>query len=78
VSKAPWKEVRVEPRLVGIEAATVILGVGERRIKTLVREGRVRAVGVGPDRPGRGPARYLLSVDDLNEVASEALKSGRL
>ncbi len=78
MSKEPWREVPVEPRFVGVDAATVVLGVGERRIRSLVRSGKIRAVAVGPERPGHGPARYLLSLEDLHRVADEALKAGRL
>ncbi len=78
MSNAPWKEVPVEPLLVGIEAATVILGVGERRIKALIASGRLHAVALGPERLGRGPARYLLSKAELESVAAEALAGGRL
>lgn len=78
MSKGSWHEVPVEPRLVSYDAGTVVLGVGHRRIRTLVAEGRVRAVAVGADRGEHGPSRYLLSLDDLRRVADEALDSGRL
>lgn len=78
MSKSPWLDVVVEPRLVSIEAGAVVLGVGHRRIRALVADGRIRAVAVGPDRNGRGPSRYLLSLDDLHRVAAEALDAGRL
>jgi hypothetical protein len=77
MSTAPQKPP-VEPRFVSISDAATILGTSPSRTRALIRAARIRAIAVGPERPGRGPARYLVDVTDLNRVADEALKSGRL